>query len=570
LSGLVCLLLATACDANECGPETPGATELPAAHAPITRRVHVAPDGSDSGDGSSGNPLRSITAALSMLSPGSVLVLADGDYRAQGPVLASGLAGTREAPIRIEGGREALLDSIIIDGGAWLELAGFSVSGSQQLPPDWQDMPAVQRAGLHVPIDRRLDWHSQRKQQVLEEFPGYALFVDHGSNPGSWQSRFSAGVQLNASAHVRVRDLKVELHTACIQLQNGTRQVLLEHNSLSHCLDGVRGHSGSAHAISMQQVTIRGQQISQIFREGIAASSGARGVLIEGNEVVHSGHSHIVTYNAPRDRFVCAGHVVVRHNRLSGGGYYTETMQFPGSSGISLHTCGPGCRAEANRVDLQLDLSGADGNGIIVDFNRQDGAEVVNNVIYRPYGAGVALVESAQVRVLHNTVIEAGLDAVGRPTDWPDNGLGFKLFGAGSVGNQFVNNLTLRHTHGGVLFDGADPAAQARLDYNLYYAPGTPVSGVTSAAGPTLFSSLAQHQAGLGFDLHGLDLDPQLQDLAHGDLRPATDSPAAGAALPGLGVERDAAGRPRRAEAPSIGALEPGQWLFFHGFESIP
>jgi hypothetical protein len=169
---------------------------------------------------------------------------------------------------------------------------------------------------------------------------------------------------------------------------------------------------------------------------------------------------------------------------------------------------------------------------------------------------------------LYNTVIEAGLDGSGRSTDWPDNGLGFKLFGAGTVDNQFVNNLTLSYTHGGLLFDGADPAAQNRIDYNLYHAPGVPISGVTGASGPIIYASLAQHRAAFGFDTHGLDADPQLQDLARSDLRPAAGSPASGAALPGLGVDHDAAGRPRPPGAPSIGALEPGQWLFFDGFES--
>ena len=565
---LFCALFASSCGANSCGSSDVGASM----HLPWPDSdgdvVFVAPNGDDGGTGGAEDPLRTIASALDRLQPGDVLHLQDGDYRDQGLVLAAMLVGTDAAPIRLQGSREAIISGIVLNGSRWVELRGFTIAGPKVLPEGWLDMPAVNRAGIHLPIDRRLDWNAVRRQQVLEEFPGYAHFIDYSDNPDTWQNDFSAGVLVNASSHIIVQRLAIRLHTACVQIQNDSSQVLLQDNLLSHCLDGVRGHSGLSHQTSMRQITIRGNDVQQSFREGIAVSHGARGVLVEDNRVGYSGHSHLVTFNAPRARYPCAGHVRFHHNHVERGGYYTETMQFPGSSGISLHSCGSGCQADANRIAFQFDLTGADGNGLIVDRNGEDGGLLLNNLVYRVQGSGIALVESAAVQILHNTLVQSGRDEFGGATPWPANGMAIRLFGADSAAATILNNVAFDHANGGLFFDGAPPLQQAQVDFNLYHAPGVPVSGVLDLSALVVYQTLAEHRAALGLDSNGLDDEPLLLKVVERDFRPAHHSPVRRRGLGGLGIIKDADDSARDPAHPSVGALEPPERVFVDGFES--
>jgi hypothetical protein len=109
------------------------------------RELHVSPTGSDTGDGSPSAPLRTIQAALDEAEPGTVVVLAPGEYREQLTTMRDGEPG---APITIRGpengtdpaGRnQAVLYGtgriVNIDHNHYV-LEGFTIDGQERLSAD--------------------------------------------------------------------------------------------------------------------------------------------------------------------------------------------------------------------------------------------------------------------------------------------------------------------------------------------------------------------------------------------------------------------------------------------------
>ena len=416
-------------------------------------------------------------------------------------------------------------------------------------------MPEVVIDDPGVVIDPAEDW-STRVHDVNRKYASYAQFVYAGTGAASWEGDFSAGINVVASRNITLANNDISMHTACIQLRNQATGVRVEGNVLHHCLDALKGARRATDAYSFSHSTIRANRVEQIFREGIRLTDGAQHSLVEDNRVEYTGHSHIVTYHA-------GGHNTIRRNQVQYGGYYTETMRFPGSSGISLHSAGPGTVADGNHIAYQVDATLRDGNGIIIDYTPEQ-ARVVNNVIHRPMGSGITSMASGHASIVHNTIVEAG-----HGTTSLKNGVGIRIVQAGDVGNVIANNIIHLPHNGGISFEGGNLANQAYVDHNLFHVDGVPLVG--NGLDPSAaYWSLASLQAA-GHGLQSLQADPMLAVPAHGSLQPA--SPALAAGTPQHSVAHDAANHQRSASAPSIGAFEsaggPTAIVFASGYDDI-
>lgn len=530
------VLAASLLPAAGCGG---GAAYDPQPPAPSLQHLYVdAAAGNDANPGTAARPLRSVAAALAAAGAGTTVYLAAGDYRSQGPLLIRH-TGREGAPLRVQGapGGTARVEAVVVSDSEWVEVVGLVVVGPKTLPAAWRDMPAVVVDDPSVVIDLQEDW-STRVHKVNRKYASYAHFASGGVG-GSWEDDFSAGINVVASRRVTLRGNDVSLHTACVQLRNQSSEVLVEANTLHHCLDALRGALRLQDAYSFARSTVRANVVRQTFREGLRLNDGAQHNLVEGNRVEYTGHSHIATYHA-------GGHNVVRGNDVRHGGYYSETMRFPGSSGISLHTAGAGTVADGNRVSYQVDPTLRDGNGVIIDYTPEQ-ATVVNNLVYRTMGSGITSVMSGRASIVHNTIVEAGFETPSR-----HNGVGVRIVSAGDVGNIIANNLIHRPRIGGILFEQRNLAQQAVLDHNLFDMPGLPLvgDGLDAAAAYTTLAALRA----VGACLNCLAADARLALPEEGRL--AADSPALGRGTPLHSAAHDIDGLPRSAVAPTIGARE--------------
>ncbi|MGY1762687.1 right-handed parallel beta-helix repeat-containing protein [Geodermatophilus sp. SYSU D00779] len=138
LLAAVCLVLLTACTSGgsdgaeaEPSPSAPSTSAAaPSSAAPSPVPVPTTPvEGCDGGRVVEVSTARDLQAALDAARPGEVIRLADGRY--EGNFVASAQAGA-EAPIRLCGGRGAVLDGGDVDGDYTLHLSGathWQVSG---------------------------------------------------------------------------------------------------------------------------------------------------------------------------------------------------------------------------------------------------------------------------------------------------------------------------------------------------------------------------------------------------------------------------------------------------------
>ncbi len=524
---------------------------------------HVDTGGDDSNDGSSSFPFRTLQHAIDRAVPGDSVVVHAGSYtdslNNNGVMYIQSKSAEQSKPIVISVnlGDTVTVNSFIVKDSRYLILDGFTITGTRSLPSGWSDMPTVIRSGTYNPIDSSEDWESIRRQKVWTEFPGW---MDYARSSYDSTGIVDAGILLQHSDHVILKNMTIEYHSAGIQMENETTETLVENNTIRFCFNAIRGRRNSGYYYSYASSTIRNNTTRQILQESIRANDGAIAILISGNDVQYSGHSHITTYNSPLYQFPCAGQVEVRSNSLAYGGYYSETMEYPGSSGISLHTCGAGCEASGNWIAYQYDASGNDGNGIIVDYNKGNGALIYNNVIYRVYGSGIQLTESGNATIFQNTVVQAGYKEDGTTaTTFARNGMALRLSGSGSSGtaNRIANNIFYRYANGGLFLDGVAFSSQEYLDYNLLYSPSKPVAGVRDVNGSvTYYSTVSDFQAGVSSVASTISSDPLFTNESLGDFTLDVSSPARNAGTSLYSTSTDRNGNSRDPDHPGVGAYE--------------
>ena len=354
---------------------------------------------------------------------------------------------------------------------------------------------------------------------------------------------YTSGIEVSDSREIVVADNTFRFYTYGVQVANGSSHVLIEDNEFTYCQNGIFTWEPDP---AITDSTIRGNTFRQSFNNGMMVRETPTGVLVEGNDLAYSGTSHITLLNG-------GTRCTIRGNVAQFGGYYTETMEFPGSTAISVHTSHEGNVVENNFAAYHVDPTTYDGNGYTADLMR-DGAGVTfrNNIAYRNMGSGIRTIESPNCVLLHNTLVENGHLQVD-----PRVGAGISLARDEDVGHVIANNLLIDNLTAGIK-SSFTIEAQARIDYNLYAtADGTPYLWDSDLFGKRSYQTLEAIRSATGWEAHGVDGDPRFVDRDGLDFRLLASSPAVDAArtLSFIPLDYDGDSRPKGDES-DIGALE--------------
>lgn len=399
--------------------------------------IYVAQEGNDEASGELTDPLRSIQKAVDIATPGTNIIVESGDYSDTDFITISKKA-SKQKPIRLlASGGEVYAPQILITNSQYIEISGFTIVGPEQIPENWVDMPAVFVDNPAIQIDISQGYEAGRKSKIEKKYKTWLELLNWEKSQGT-----SAGISVVNSQYITLTKNTISYATYGIQLANDSRRILISDNHLHHNLVGITGTIFGENNYSFSESLIKNNLVEQSFRTGIAVHYGAHHNIIDSNEVKYSGTSQVNTYRA-------AGNNLFIFNTIEHGGFYTETMEYPGSSALSLHSCKKGCIAFGNYLAYQYDKTGADGNGIIVDFTDQ-GAYLAANIIYRTQGSGVVSVKSGNNMIVNNTIVESGFEPI-----YQEKTAAIKTFSASrDAENIIANNVIHIPKNAGLLLAG--------------------------------------------------------------------------------------------------------------------
>lgn len=435
---------------GDAGPAVIASTEFE------PRAIYVSQIGtaSDRNPGTPERPMRTIAAAVARAKPGDTVSVADGDYRQEDsgwglgviPVLRSG-APERPLLIQAAQGAKPIVSSFRLQDVSHVKISGFDfqfASFSDWGP--WQDMPAIVRdepVDPQRPIDFTQDW-ALRKPAVESMFATYFAIVA-GLD-------YRTAIDVSSSQHVVVTGNAIRGYWAGIQCR-GSQSVRIENNAISHCVNGIFTWQPSP---SLMDALIQNNRITQCLDNGIDVREGAQRVQIVGNHVTYSGRSHISLLNDTRE-------CLIEGNRLMHGGYYSESMEYPGSSAISVHSSFD-TLVQNNSASHQLDLTGIDGNGLILDLMRGGAVvKVTGNQLFRNSGSGLNTTASPNAVIDSNFFMENGWDSNHR-----QNGAGIKLSRNEDVQQTIRNNVFSDNRVAGIVSYKL-MAQQREINGNTYF-----------------------------------------------------------------------------------------------------
>lgn len=510
---------------------------------------YIDTNGEDTNDGSEENPFRNPQSAFNILAPGDSVLIKEGDYRAFGQLQISVFAN-QSNPIVIAGIGSSLpiVQGFTVFQSSHILFDKLRIVGPESLPNGWVDMPTriVDDPNIIIVPDETFYEPDFRVDKILSKYSTYATFFNYNRNTNStWESNSSKGFNIINSTHLTIRNCQISLQTYGFRLKQESEFITIEDNEIIYCLDGISGFAdGLDYEYSFSNSTIRNNTIRQSFRNGIMLNYGANNNLVDGNDIRYTGQNHIGTFNQDI-RSPWAGHNTISHNRVAFGGYYSEFMKFPGPSGISLHSSGPGCLVNANFIAYHVSYSQLgenliDGNGLISD-NNPDGTIFVNNITYRNRGNDLSIVKAQNNIIIHNTFLYSGHN-----DDSPANGMGIKIVEEDDINNVIANNIFFNSGRGGIFSRDSNLEQQLFIDHNVYhFNEQKPVAANSSQT----FNSIPF----LDFENNGLLEDPLVQDSVG---RLSENSPAIGSANSQYSFPTDFLGEERDPSNPSIGAFE--------------
>lgn len=406
--------------------------------------------GNDNGAGTIDSPWKTIAKASRSAQAGDTVYIRAGDYRSEGAIEIT-RSGRSGAPIRFTAYEQeaVILERLMVQDSQWITINGLRIVGPKALPAHWREMPEIVVDDPTVGvIDTSQAWKLGREAKVGRK---YATFITLETQ---WIKDWSAGITVHHSDYILLQHNDITQHTVGINVVNESSHVFIVDNRLHHMLLGSYSDHNQDYAYSMHESLIARNYVFQNLSAGIRVLNNAHHNHVEANQVEFNGLGHIDIRSG-------SSYNIVRGNRVSQGGFYAETMQHPGTSGIGVHSSGPGNRVESNFIAYQYDITGRDGNGMTVDYNPV-GALVANNIIYRNMGSGIASVHSGNSYFLHNTVVENGYGAT--VPSW--NGSGIRVTTEEDVNNVIANNILSYNSRGGLVF-GGQLSRQAFVDYNL-------------------------------------------------------------------------------------------------------
>jgi hypothetical protein len=473
------------------------------------------------------------------LSPGDALFVKAGDYRAFGIIRLYHKRGTEQQPIRIIAeNTDTEVQGFQLVDAHWVTIQGFKIIGIKALSRQWKDMPEQVVDEPGVKIDPAERWKIGRKQKVEQKYASWISILD-------WEDQPTAGVSIQSSQHVTVKDNDISYHTTGILFSEQSTHADIVGNHIHHTLDAISGAIGNAVSFAFSHVYDNHTQ--QIYREAICLRYGAHDNLVERNHLIFSGHSHIVTYQAGDTN-------VIQGNDMRYGGYYTETMQTPGGSGISVHSAGKDTQVIGNDISYQYDNTGRDGNGVIIDYTPSS-VIVANNVIYRAMGSGITSTHSKDAYIVHNTIVESGFNGVSRL-----NGVGVRMSQQDDTGATIANNILVDNRVGGMFFNG-NMSKQKYVDHNLIYSDSHSPVAANGRQKELIFRNLVDWQKA-GYGTRSKAVDPQFANKEQQNFHVLRQSAVVGWASPEYSTVSDK-DDVQRSSKPTVGAYEPSDIVAF-------
>lgn len=390
----------------------------------------------------------------------------------------------------------------------YIEISGFTLVGplTQWLPTEMGTSVSsivIDQPGMTIRYDPNT---GANMSDVRQKYSTYMALTDSlGVTAGPL--RWSAGITLLSCQNIRILNNNVSRYWSAVNL-NGSSNTLIEKNDLWHCMNGVFIDANSA------DITVRDNDAHHNLSTGIDVKFSQR-VIIEKNRCSFNGIEHIALHNDSHD-------CVIRGNDVRYGGHYCEAMGWPGGSALNVHQSGTGNVVEDNFAAYHFDLTGNDGNGIIIDRCVTNAQVLIrNNIFYRHMGSGIAITAANYASdtnlavIVNNTAAENGYgQKVGS-----DNAAGLRFNGKG---NKSHNNLLYKN-YGSCVVAG-DFRLQTSMNNNLYF----PASGTPLIKWPVVNSLAAITAAKPGFETNGQQGDPALANPGASTLNPPNFSLTSG------------------------------------------
>lgn len=453
-------------------------------------------------------------------------------------------SGTQSAPIVFSaypGEKPIIVGGFVADTKQWIRFFGFTVQGIYSPPTTWRDMPVKVIDDASVGwIDPNTDWSTVRQSLAQRKYATYF----------SWYNNFTTdwtdGIRVSASNNIVVANNEVYYHSEGIVLSGDSSVVIVENNNIHHCYAGIASYEGDyTNKVSVQDTIIRGNYVTQILDEAITPSFNALRVVVQDNVCEYNAVNHLSMHNRGTD-------IILRHNYVKYGGYYSETMEAEGSSAISVGFGISGGIIENNFAAYEYDDSRWDGNGIIVDSNNVAGGgdvTVQNNIVYRNQGSGITLTRSPNVKVVNNVCIENGQAQTEK-----SNGAGLRFSSTGSTNAIVVNNIFLNNVWEGIYGAGV-LTQQTLIDNNLYVVASGTAAIKYNYDDSQVYTTIADIRTATSFEDHGIQQDPKFVDASIFDYHLLSSSPAISAGNVLYASLLDASGF-SRGSTPEIGIYE--------------
>ncbi len=503
-----------------------------------TTAYHVSKQGNNNNPGTPSQPWATIQHGVDHIQAGDTLIIHGGSYQSES-VWISQTNGTSSKPIHIRAasGETPILQSIQFrNHNSWYIVEGLTFHNTRfNFPTSWQDMPEVMVDDTSIVIDPKEDW-ATREGKVRQKYSTFMALDD------TMQNNWSIGIHVENGNHMVIRGNHVEGYTAGIQATSESSHLIVEENTSYRCGYGFFAYAPSP---SIHDSLIRKNDFRQSLRAGISIKEGAFNNLIEENFTQHYAISGITLNKGNHDN-------IIRHNVSKYGGYYSETMRYPGSTAINVHTSGPGNILDGNFAAYQIDWTLNDGNGFSADLMR-DGAGVtfINNIAYRNMGSGITMTESPNGVIKHNIFIENGYY-----TTSLRNGAGVRFSRDEDIDNVVTGNIFFNNGTAGLYAGHRNLANQTHVDHNLYYSSnGKPFLKDDWGLDNRNYFTLEEIQNNSDAEDNAVSGDPLFVQQEQEDFHLQGASPAISQADANLAPANDKDGN-TRDNLPDIGAYE--------------
>ncbi|MCA9386776.1 right-handed parallel beta-helix repeat-containing protein [Candidatus Dojkabacteria bacterium] len=482
--------------------------------AQASKEYFVSLSGNDSNAGTINAPFLSLSYAAQQAGPGDTIWIRGDNFKGHsyaGKITITGRNGTNNSPILIKAynNEKPIYEYIKVQNSSWIDIEGITVIGPKTLPEELKKIDHIYADDNSVGIILGQESASTRQQKCSVKFPTYLNTVNY------WLNNWSAGISIHNSSNIIVANNDVSYHSAGVQVRDASIDVTVKNNELHNNMNGIYTWKNTGDAFSSSNMQVIDNHIFYNLKFGIFLMRFAQGTKIEDNLIEYNALTHIGINNGSNNSYVL-------NNRLRFGGYYSECMDYPGASAISVADGGADNVIDSNIISDQIDYSANDGNGIIADYT-PFGITAINNVVFDNMGSGFSSTNSGNNVVINNTFANNGYGS-SAPR------YGIRMHSASDINNIIANNIIYKNAKGGILLNNGLISKQTYVDYNLYFQPGTPLMLGSSVDTNQQYSDFSTYKEGvaknLGIDQNSINADPLFTNESQKNFSVLDSSPA--------------------------------------------